>query len=44
MKNMMVTFFPKLYYDLKEKKRPVWGCIGGFFQFFGTPQRLSLPK
>jgi len=28
---------------LKEKKRPVWGCIGGFFQFFGTPQRLPLP-
>jgi len=44
MRNLIATLFFKVYYDLKEKKRPVWGCIGGFFQFFGTPQRLPLPK
>jgi hypothetical protein len=43
MKNMIIARVFKTHYDLKEKKRPVWGSAGGFYTRFAAPAALPLP-
>jgi hypothetical protein len=37
MRNMIVAHIFKAQYDLKEKKRPVWGSVGGLYKRFRPP-------
>jgi hypothetical protein len=39
----LLLTFSKLHYNLKEKKRPVWGSVGGFYKRFAAPAALPLP-